>query len=97
MGRIQAALVGRWSCILVAGQLALAAAVEAQQTPQPVKPDRPDNLWQPVAGDYAAHGRFDDRSRGRSPELWASLHRGWLAAGAAGMAALALAAFARVR
>ena len=35
----------------------------AQQTGEPANPDRGDNLWQPAAGDYAAHGRFDHRAR----------------------------------
>ncbi|MFN2505364.1 MAG: SDR family oxidoreductase, partial [Acidimicrobiales bacterium] len=33
---------------------------EAQQTDQPVDPDRPANLWAPVPGDHGAHGIFDD-------------------------------------
>jgi NAD(P)-dependent dehydrogenase (short-subunit alcohol dehydrogenase family) len=40
---------------------------------------RPDNLFQPVPGDVGAHGRFDGRSRGGSPQLQATLHRKWLA------------------
>jgi short-subunit dehydrogenase len=55
---------------------------DAQQTRQPEDPDRPDNLFEPAPGDYAARGRFDDRSRRRSPQLWASKNRGWIAAGA---------------
>jgi len=42
----------------------------AQQTGQPEKPGRPDNLWQPVdqppGSDKGAHGEFDSRSRARS-------------------------------
>ena len=72
-------------------------AYQAQQTPEPEPPDRPDNLWQPVPGDFEAHGRFDQRSRSSSPEVWASLHRRWVAAAGAGMAALALVAYARTR
>jgi short-subunit dehydrogenase len=37
-----------------------------QQTAESEDPDRPDNLWEPVAGDYGAHGRFDGRSHARS-------------------------------
>ncbi len=61
---------------------------DAQQTHEPEDPDRPDNLFEPVAGDYAAHGRFDDRSRSRSVELWAAENIGWCK-GVAGLAALA--------
>ena len=59
--------------------------IEAQQDPQPVTPEREDNLFEPLdqRADHGAHGRFDDSSRERSPLLWASEHRGWLAAGAA--------------
>lgn len=67
-------------------------AVDAQQDDHPPEPGRQDNLFEPVAGDHGAHGRFDERSRSRSPLLWASEHRGWitgglaLALGAAGFA-----------
>jgi short-subunit dehydrogenase len=63
---------------------------ESQQTPQPVAPDRPDNLFEPVAGDYAAEGVFTDRATDTSVQTWLDLHRrsiGLAAAGAAGVAA----------
>jgi short-subunit dehydrogenase len=60
--------------------------VEAQQGSQPLPADRKDNLFEPVPGDHGAHGRFDEGARTRSPLLWASGHRGWIA----GAAALAL-------
>lgn len=64
-----------------------AGNIEAQQDPQPLDPKRKDNLFEPVdeASDHGAHGRFDEGSRTHSPLLWASEHRGWLAA-AAGLA-----------
>src|SRR5438876_6728864 len=34
---------------------------EAQQYNGPSDPQRPDNLFQPVPGDFGAHGDFDDR------------------------------------
>jgi NAD(P)-dependent dehydrogenase (short-subunit alcohol dehydrogenase family) len=44
----------------------------SQQTGQPQRPGRPDNLWQPLDApggeDYGAHGEFDDRSHSRSAE-----------------------------
>ncbi len=64
----------------------------SQITKEPDDPNRPDNLYDPVPGDYAARGRFDDKSSPSSTQLWATLHRGMLAAGAgvaAGAAALA--------
>jgi NAD(P)-dependent dehydrogenase (short-subunit alcohol dehydrogenase family) len=62
----------------------------AQQTGEVADPDRGDNLWQPAARDYAAHGRFNDRARDWSAQLWATTHRTMLALGlgAAAIAAL---------
>jgi NAD(P)-dependent dehydrogenase (short-subunit alcohol dehydrogenase family) len=69
----------------------------AQQTRQPRDPDRPDNLWTPVAGDHGAHGTFDARARRRSLQSWANLHRASLGGAAALIlgSALALAAARR--
>ena len=66
---------------------------DSQQAPGPPSPgNREGNLFQPVPGDPGAHGPFDARAHSRSPQLWMSLHRGMLAAGAltvaAGLAAL---------
>ena len=66
----------------------------SQQTDQPRR-DRPANLWEPVdeRSDHGTHGRFDDRSTNRSPQLWASQHHGAVAAltlGALGVAGGAL-------
>jgi NAD(P)-dependent dehydrogenase (short-subunit alcohol dehydrogenase family) len=73
----------------------------AQQTPQPRNPRQPGNLWKPADDetDFGAHGAFDDRSKRRSPQVWASQHHGVLAAVAgAGLAAVvAGAAYARRR
>jgi hypothetical protein len=62
-----------------------AGNIEAQQDPRPLPISRKDNLFEPCDDneDRGAHGRFDDSSRTRSPLLWASEHRAWLAAGAA--------------
>ncbi len=38
-------------------------AYDAQQTSEPISPGRPDNLFQPVPGNYAAHGVFGKRAR----------------------------------
>lgn len=71
---------------------------EAQQTDEPVEPDRQDNLWQPVPGDHGAHGVFDDRAYGFSPQLWANKHRRWLAAaGATGLLGIGAALISRRR
>jgi NAD(P)-dependent dehydrogenase (short-subunit alcohol dehydrogenase family) len=63
----------------------------SQQTDEPAR-ERPDNLWEPAPGDWGAHGRFDDRARTFSLELWARTHREWLALGAAGALGVLLAA-----
>jgi NAD(P)-dependent dehydrogenase (short-subunit alcohol dehydrogenase family) len=55
----------------------------SQQTDEPEDPNRPDNLWNPLPGDHGAHGTFDSRASARSFELWADLHRKWLALGLA--------------
>jgi NAD(P)-dependent dehydrogenase (short-subunit alcohol dehydrogenase family) len=60
---------------------------ESQQTRQPADPRRQSNLWAPVPGDHGAHGPFDDRAHPRSPQLWASTHRGLVGAAIAGVAA----------
>ena len=62
---------------------------DAQQTPEPVEKGRRDNLWMPVAGDHGAHGSFGDRAHASSPQLWASMHRNWLALAAIGVAGFA--------
>ena len=58
----------------------------SQLTSQREDPDRPHNLWEPVAGDRGAHGRFDDRARSWSWQLWTSMNRWPLGVMAAGLA-----------
>jgi NAD(P)-dependent dehydrogenase (short-subunit alcohol dehydrogenase family) len=60
---------------------------DSQQTDEPVEPDRRDNLWAPLPGDHGAHGAFGPRARSWSWQLWATRHRGWIAAAAAGVVA----------
>lgn len=55
----------------------------SQETQQPVPPGRPDNLFEPVPGDYAAHGIFDAKAADSSPLTWMDLHRKLVGAGAA--------------
>lgn len=62
-------------------------AVEGQQTDDPLPAGRRDNLYQPVAGDHGAHGRFDHRARDWSAQLWLTTHR-WAMAAVAGALAL---------
>ena len=64
--------------------------VKAQQREEPEPPERPDYLFEPLAGDRGPHGDFDSEAKGTSAQLWATMHRGGLLAGAglAGVAAL---------
>ena len=55
--------------------------VRGQQTSEKADHDKPDNLYEPVGGDPGAHGRFDDRARAFSPQLWTDLHRNWIVGG----------------
>jgi NAD(P)-dependent dehydrogenase (short-subunit alcohol dehydrogenase family) len=67
------------------------SAVKGQQTEEPPDPqNEAGNLMQPQPGDRGARGRFGGKAHERSPQWWASKHRGLLAA--AGTAALAGAA-----
>jgi NAD(P)-dependent dehydrogenase (short-subunit alcohol dehydrogenase family) len=62
---------------------------QSQQTDLPN--EQATNLWGPAddrSHDFGSHGVFDDRSTGRSYQVWASRHRG-LVAGLAGSAAAA--------
>jgi NAD(P)-dependent dehydrogenase (short-subunit alcohol dehydrogenase family) len=58
---------------------------KSQQTPEPLSPDRPDNLYRPAdtAKDFGAHGEFDDKAKPRSWETELIMNRQWLIAGAA--------------
>jgi short-subunit dehydrogenase len=62
---------------------------DAQQTREPEQPNRPNNLWGPLPGDFGAHGRFDHRAHPRSAQLWATTHRAWTGVAVAGVAGLA--------
>lgn len=72
------------------------AAYDGQHTDEPLPPDRRDNLYAPVAGDHGAHGRFDQRSRADSTQLWMTKHRKSVGIGAA-IAGLALLGLRQMR
>jgi NAD(P)-dependent dehydrogenase (short-subunit alcohol dehydrogenase family) len=59
----------------------------AQQTNEPINPNRPNNLYDAVPGDYGAHGEFDCQARNVSVQLWLNMYRGWLALFGVGIAA----------
>ncbi len=60
-----------------------ATGYNAQQTSEPVSPERRDNLLAPVDDerDHGAHGSFDVRASSWSGQLWANKNRGWIALG----------------
>ncbi|MGA7782194.1 MAG: SDR family oxidoreductase [Paraburkholderia sp.] len=51
------------------------AGYKGQLTDEPLESDSPGNLFEPVPGDYGAHGRFDGRSRTASWEMFTNRHR----------------------
>ncbi len=70
-------------------------AFDGQQTSEPVSPDRPDNLFEPVPGEYAAHGIFGDRASRSSVQssvniasLNLTAHRGLVALAGIALAGL---------
>lgn len=64
---------------------------DSQQTDKEVSQNRPDNLFEPVPGDFGAHGVFGQQARQRAATTWFGEHKGATAlAGAAALGALAL-------
>jgi hypothetical protein len=57
-------------------------AYRGQHTDEPLPPGRKDNLYQALPGDHGAHGRFDSRSKPSSTQLWLTMHRAAVLAGA---------------
>lgn len=56
-----------------------ATGYSAQQiADEPDHGDRPDNLFEPVAGDPGMYGRFGHRAHAHSTNVWANEHRSWL-------------------
>lgn len=60
---------------------------ESQMIDEALPEGRPDNLFEPVTGDHGARGRFSDQARTSSKQLWATTHKGWIAAAAGALAA----------
>lgn len=70
-------------------------AFDGQMMDEPVAPDRPSNLFDPVPGEWGAHGRFDARAKGASRSLQLTQQRQWLLPLAAGLLAAGLVAAGR--
>ena len=84
---VKAILAERFVPSLADRYLAL-IGYDAQQTEQPSAPEREDNLWAPLPGDYGAHGQFDLDARSHSVEYWLRRNR-LLIAGAAAVGLVA--------
>jgi short-subunit dehydrogenase len=67
---------------------------DAQQTDEPLEGEREGNLFEPVPGEFGAHGEFDDRSKTRSLLFELDRRRGAIAI-AAGLGAAAAALLSR--
>ena len=65
---------------------------ESQQTQEPVAKGRPDNLFEPVPGDFGAHGIFGAQAHEQAVTTWLAQHKGRtaLAGAALGIVAFAL-------
>jgi NAD(P)-dependent dehydrogenase (short-subunit alcohol dehydrogenase family) len=59
----------------------------------PDPPGRPDNLFEPVPGDFAARGPWGEGAWNYSPQMWVNKNRNWIAAGV-GLAAIVAATLA---
>ncbi len=83
------AIIGNGLVPWLADRILAKKGYSGQMGDEPVPADRPDNLFESVDHDFGTHGRFDDRSRKFSPQLWANTHRRGVAAGLLGAALLA--------
>lgn len=65
--------------------------VEGQLTPEPEDPNRPNNLYEPLPGDWGARGPFSDRATDTSRQWWLTKNRNTIALAAAALAGATLA------
>ena len=54
---------------------------DAQQYDGSADPNRPNNLWEPLPGDFGAHGDFDTRAHKHSWQLKLNLNGNWIILG----------------
>jgi short-subunit dehydrogenase len=73
------------------------AGYKGQLTHEPHADDAPNNLFEPVAGDYGAHGRFDKQSRSMSWEFFTDRHRDAVLAGILALTVTGIGALVRQR
>ncbi|MDR5752887.1 MULTISPECIES: SDR family oxidoreductase [unclassified Caballeronia] len=88
---VKAILANRIAPALIDRYLAR-SGYSGQLTDEPVRADAPQNLFEPVPGDFAAHGRFDGEARRRSWEMFTDRHRTvfWTLTGIGAAAVLSL-------
>src|SRR5690606_34743383 len=58
-----------------ADRLLARQGIPGQQSSEPQPQDAADNLFEVVDRDMGSHGRFDDRARATSLQLWLTMHR----------------------
>jgi NADP-dependent 3-hydroxy acid dehydrogenase YdfG len=83
------AIVGEKLAPGLADRILAKTAVSGQKLDEPIPENRPANLWEPVPGNYAAHGRFDEGARDNSAWLWLSMNRNWIIPGITALALMA--------
>ena len=66
-----------------------APRVKSPHRPQPVKPSRQHQMFEPGPGDHGARGSFSDEAVDSSAELWVSEHKKQIGLAALGAAAMA--------
>jgi NADP-dependent 3-hydroxy acid dehydrogenase YdfG len=64
---------------------------------EPRDPNAPNNLYQYVPGIHSARGKFDDRSKRTSAEVYMSLHREWFVLGVLALVGIGATIFASRR
>ena len=64
---------------------------DSQQTQEPVPKNRRDNLFEPVPGDFGAHGVFGQQAHEEAATTWLAQHKGTTALAGAALGLLAIA------
>jgi NAD(P)-dependent dehydrogenase (short-subunit alcohol dehydrogenase family) len=82
------AILGNMLAPELADRYLAANAIAGQQTSEPVDPDRPDNLFEPVPGVHAVHGAFGAQAKDSGMRLPGASMPALAAAGVVGLAVL---------
>jgi NAD(P)-dependent dehydrogenase (short-subunit alcohol dehydrogenase family) len=76
------AIVANWLAPGRIDRFLASAGYSGQLADRLLPSNAPSNLFEPVAGDYGTHGRFDEQARAVSWQLFADRHRAAVALGA---------------